>query len=89
MNVGTMSWTLFKETHSAFAGAGQDSWEWVRERRRARSWRRKLVGLARLSGDHTLVTVLNDVVVLPELQGRGLGRTLLRRLINVVGTWHK
>ena len=43
------------------------------------------MGLARLSGDHTLVSVLNDVVVLPELQGQGLGRTLLRRLVNLVG----
>ncbi|KAK9825966.1 hypothetical protein WJX74_001879 [Apatococcus lobatus] len=62
---------------------GQDSWEWVRERRRARSRRRKLVGLARLSSDHTLVAVLSDVVVLPELRSQGIGRTLLRRLVNV------
>ena len=67
--------------------AGKDersSWEWVKERRKARSNRRKLVGLARLSSDHTLVAVLSDVVVLPELQNQGLGRTLLRRLVNAV-----
>ena len=62
----------------------QQSWEWVRERRRARGGRRRLVGLARLSSDHTLVAVLSDVVVLPELRNQGLGRSLLRRLVNLV-----
>ncbi|PRW59231.1 acetyltransferase NSI [Chlorella sorokiniana] len=45
------------------------------------SGRRVLVGFARAVGDAALVATLHDVAVLPELQGLGLGRSLLVRLL--------
>lgn len=45
----------------------------------------RLVGLARASGDGALVATLHDILVLPELRGKGLGTQLLRRLLAQVG----
>lgn len=58
------------------AAAGKRGrWGWVPRR----SGRRVLVGFARAVGDSSLVATLHDVAVLPELQGLGLGRSLLVR----------
>ena len=45
---------------------------------------RALVGFARAVGDAALVATLHDVVVLPELRGRGVGAELVARLTRQV-----
>ena len=44
----------------------------------------RLVGYARASGDGALVGTIHDVAVAPPLRGRGLGRALMRRLMQQV-----
>ena len=56
------------------AAAKRGRWGWP-----ARRSRRVLVGFARAVGDAALVATVHDVAVLPELQGLGLGRSLLVR----------
>lgn len=55
-----------------------DDWTWVTARRQ-RKKRKVLVGFARATGDGALTATIHDVVVLPELQGLGLGRKLLAK----------
>ncbi|KAK9817012.1 hypothetical protein WJX72_008304 [[Myrmecia] bisecta] len=66
-----------------FEEGDEETWQWVAARRR-RTCQRRLVGFARAIGDTTLVATIHDVVVLPELQGVGLGRSLLRRLASQI-----
>ena len=44
----------------------------------------EVVGMGRLVGDGVLYFYIQDVAVLPELQGQGLGRALLDRLLHHV-----
>lgn len=56
-----------------------DDWSWVTARRQQKK-RKVLAGFARAIGDGALVATVHDVVVLPELQGLGLGRKLLAKI---------
>ena len=60
-------------------------WSWVAERRR-RKKRKVLAGFARVSGDCALTATIHDLVVLPELQGLGLGRRLLAKATTQVSS---
>ena len=55
-----------------------DDWSWVTARRQ-RKKRKVLAGFARATGDGALTATIHDLVVLPELQGLGLGRKLLAK----------
>ena len=46
---------------------------------------RVLVGFARAVTDASMVGIVHDVCVMPELRGRGLGKQLLDRLTKQVG----
>lgn len=41
----------------------------------------RLIGFARLISDGHLHAYVNEMIVLPEAQGRGIGREILRRLL--------
>lgn len=41
----------------------------------------RLLGMARIISDGCLHAYINEMIVLPEAQGRGLGRGLLQRLL--------
>lgn len=41
----------------------------------------ELVGIARLIGDEAIYWYINDVWVLPEYQGKGIGSSMVKRLI--------
>jgi len=56
-----------------------DDWSWVTARRQ-RKKRKVLAGFARATGDGALTATIHDLVVLPELQGLGLGRKLLAKV---------
>ncbi|NIH77957.1 GNAT family N-acetyltransferase [Amycolatopsis viridis] len=47
--------------------------------------RRELAGMARLVGDGVMYLLIVDVVVHPGHQGRGLGRRMVRRLVELAG----
>jgi len=44
----------------------------------------EMVGIARLIGDAAIYFYINDVWVLPEYQGKGIGKELVKRLIQHV-----
>lgn len=46
----------------------------------------RTVGMARVLGDGAQVFVIQDVIVLPEHQGKGLGRTLMERVMHYIKT---
>jgi GNAT superfamily N-acetyltransferase len=46
----------------------------------------KLVGMGRLLGDLAMSYYVKDVVILPEYQGKGIGKTLMEYMINHVKT---
>ncbi len=48
--------------------------------------RRRLVGFARATSDHAFNATIWDVVVHPDLQGRGMGRGLMDRIVNELRT---
>ncbi|MEM6519993.1 MAG: GNAT family N-acetyltransferase [Cyanobacteria bacterium P01_D01_bin.71] len=43
--------------------------------------RRRLIGFSRATSDHAFNATIWDVVVHPDYQGRGLGKTLMKQLI--------
>jgi ribosomal protein S18 acetylase RimI-like enzyme len=45
----------------------------------------RVVGMARVVGDATLVQYVQDVVVLPEFQNRGIGKSLMDAVMAYVG----
>ena len=45
----------------------------------------RLVGFARASTDFRIVATIDDVAVAPELQGRGVGRRMVERLLRELG----
>jgi len=46
---------------------------------------RVLIGFGRAIGDRSLVATIHDIHVLPEFRGRGLGRQIVKRLIQDLG----
>jgi GNAT superfamily N-acetyltransferase len=44
----------------------------------------QVVGMGRIVGDGAIFYYLQDIVVLPEHQGKGVGRMLLNHLVNYV-----
>ena len=44
----------------------------------------EIVGIARLDGDTAYNFYINDIYVLPEYQGKGIGNTMLKKLIKYV-----
>ena len=43
---------------------------------------KKLVGLGRIVGDGTLFFYITDVLVSPEMKGKGIGKTIMKLLIS-------
>ncbi|KAL0018792.1 hypothetical protein WJX79_000980 [Trebouxia sp. C0005] len=68
----------YKELHEECSQSSTDDWSWVTARRQ-RKKRKVLAGFARATGDGALTATIHDLVVLPELQGLGLGRKLLAK----------
>ena len=68
---------------NAVCHVAADDWSWVAKRRQ-RKKKKVLCGFARASGDHALTAPIHDLLVLPELQGLGLGRKLLAKAANQV-----
>ncbi len=64
--------------YASLINAHADDWSWVKARRQ-RKKRKVLAGFARATGDGALTATIHDLVVLPELQGLGLGRKLLAK----------
>ncbi|MDF2486225.1 MAG: family N-acetyltransferase [Herbinix sp.] len=46
----------------------------------------KTVGMSRVLTDGGCVALILDVVVLPEYQGQGIGRTLMQEVMNYINT---
>lgn len=44
----------------------------------------KLVGMGRIVGDGAIYWYLQDIVVIPEYQGKGIGRIIVERLIDYI-----
>lgn len=44
----------------------------------------KIIGLTRVSGDGGYTIVITDVIVLPEYQGKGIGKTLMTEAIKYI-----
>ncbi len=44
----------------------------------------EIIGIARLIGDAAIFYYINDVWVLPEYQGKGVGSNMVKRLIHFV-----
>ena len=44
----------------------------------------KVVGMGRLVGDGAMYCYLQEIIVLPEYQGKGIGRSIVNRLIEYV-----
>lgn len=44
----------------------------------------KTVGMARVVSDGGYVVILVDVIVLPEFQGKGIGKTMLNRVMEYI-----
>lgn len=68
----------YNEPHEERSQSSTDDWSWVTARRQ-RKKRKVLAGFARATGDGALTATIYDLVVLPELQGLGLGRKLLAK----------
>jgi len=45
----------------------------------------KIVGMIRLAGDLSMYGYIQDFIVLPEYQGRGIGKRLLEELLKKIG----
>ena len=46
----------------------------------------KIIAMARVIGDISLCYYIKDVIVLPEYQGKGIGRMLIEELLNFINT---
>ncbi|MCR5214511.1 MAG: GNAT family N-acetyltransferase [Eubacterium sp.] len=44
----------------------------------------KLIGMGRIVGDGAVICYIQDLIVLPEYHGRGIGSTLIKHLTNYV-----
>lgn len=44
----------------------------------------KTVGMARLVSDGGYVAIICDVIVLPEYQGKGIGKCMVKKIINYI-----
>ncbi|KAL3152419.1 hypothetical protein ABBQ32_001470 [Trebouxia sp. C0010 RCD-2024] len=75
----------YQEPDAEATPACPDDWTWVTTRRQ-RKKKKVLAGFARATGDRALTASIHDLVVLPELQGLGLGRKLLAKATNQVTT---
>ena len=45
---------------------------------------RKLIGMGRIVGDGAVICYIQDLIVLPEYHGRGVGSALIKHLTNYV-----
>ncbi len=46
----------------------------------------RLVGMGRIVGDGAVVCYIQDLIVIPEAQGRGIGSSIINQLIDFVKT---
>lgn len=46
----------------------------------------KLVGMGRIVGDGVVIDYIQDLIVIPGMQGRGIGRKIIEKLIDYVMT---
>ena len=44
----------------------------------------QVIGMGRLVGDGVIICYVQDVIVLPEFQGMGIGRAIMKRLMEFV-----
>lgn len=44
----------------------------------------KLIGYGRIIGDKTIFLYIHDVMVIPEYQGKGIGKGIMRELLNQI-----
>jgi GNAT superfamily N-acetyltransferase len=44
----------------------------------------KLIGMARIIGDHGLVFYIQDLIVIPEYQNKGIGTQLMKKVMDYV-----
>ena len=47
----------------------------------------EIVGFARIIGDETIFLYIQDVMVRPEYQGRGIGRGIMQKLMEQIGRY--
>ncbi|MGN0298440.1 MAG: GNAT family N-acetyltransferase [Lachnospiraceae bacterium] len=47
-------------------------------------WNGQLVGMGRIVGDGAVVCYIQDLIMIPEVQGHGIGSALLKHLIKYV-----
>lgn len=48
---------------------------------------RKLVGFGRIIGDKTIFLYLQDIMVNPEYQGKGIGTQIIEKILNKIETY--
>ena len=46
--------------------------------------RDKLIGMGRIIGDRQMVFIVQDVIVIPDYQGQGVGKKIMERLMAYV-----
>jgi predicted N-acetyltransferase YhbS len=46
----------------------------------------KTVGMGRIVGDGGIIFLLADVIVIPEFQGKGIGKEIMNRIMNWIKT---
>lgn len=46
----------------------------------------KIIGMARIIGDGALYFYIQDLIVLPEFQGKGVGTSMLKRILEYLNT---
>ena len=44
----------------------------------------KTIGMARVIGDKQLAMYIQDVIVLPEFQGKGIGKLMMKEILNYI-----
>ena len=47
----------------------------------------EIIGFARIIGDETIFLYIQDVMVRPEYQGKGVGRTIMKKLLEQIGVY--
>lgn len=47
---------------------------------------KRIIGMARIIGDDALYYYIQDLIVLPEFQGKGVGTSMLRRILEFLNT---
>ena len=49
----------------------------------------KVIGMARIIGDETIFLYIQDVIVIPEYQGKGIGKEIMNLLLEKINEYKK